>query len=191
MKIGLKHLQELWMVALSVLALLPVVAYGETSPYMGQEGREVKALSPQEVQGYLTGQGMGFAKAAELNHYPGPRHVLDLAAEMKLSEGQIEKTKAIYRAMQGEAIRLGRLLVEKERTLDGLFARQEAGEAAVRSVAAEIAGLQGELRFAHLKAHLEMRRILSQEQIQQYDALRGYGAGEGKGPPAHHQHTGH
>ena len=42
------------------------------SPYAGQESREIKSLSPAEVDGYLAGAGMGFAKAAELNGYPGP-----------------------------------------------------------------------------------------------------------------------
>ena len=46
-------------------------------PYSGQQGRMIKALSSKEVQGLLQGKGMGMAKAAELNQYPGPRHVLD------------------------------------------------------------------------------------------------------------------
>jgi hypothetical protein len=40
-----------------------------SSPYVGQEGRKIKALSEEEVQGYLSGSGMGLAKAAELNHW--------------------------------------------------------------------------------------------------------------------------
>ena len=52
------------------------------SPYAGEEGREIKALSAADVDAYLTGQGMGFAKAAELNGYAGPKHVLELAAEL-------------------------------------------------------------------------------------------------------------
>ena len=31
---------------------------------------------------YLDGAGMGYARAAELNHFPGPMHVLELAREM-------------------------------------------------------------------------------------------------------------
>lgn len=43
------------------------------SPYVGQEYREIKALSTQEISDYMSGRGMGLAKAAELNGYPGPR----------------------------------------------------------------------------------------------------------------------
>ena len=43
---------------------------------------EVNALSPDEVQQYLAGAGMGYAKAAELNHFPGPMHVLELADKL-------------------------------------------------------------------------------------------------------------
>lgn len=41
-------------------------AQGEHTPYAGQEKREIKALSSEDINGYLTGHGMGFAKAAEL-----------------------------------------------------------------------------------------------------------------------------
>lgn len=57
----------------------------EGSPYAGQESREIKALSPDEIAALRKGDGMGFAKAAELNGYPGPRHVLDLAAEFRFA----------------------------------------------------------------------------------------------------------
>src|SRR5512140_1710908 len=47
-----------------------------TSPYAGEEKREIKSLSADVIEQYNQGEGMGMAKAAELNHYPGPRHVL-------------------------------------------------------------------------------------------------------------------
>ena len=36
---------------------------------------DIKALSSEEVEQYLSGAGMGYAKAAELNRHPGPIHV--------------------------------------------------------------------------------------------------------------------
>jgi hypothetical protein len=54
-----------------VLALLSWSTGAQSqSPYVGQEFREIKALSPQEISDYLSGKGMGLAKAAELNGYP-------------------------------------------------------------------------------------------------------------------------
>ena len=42
----------------------------------------LKGLSIEEVDQYLSGAGMGFAKAAELNHFPGPMHVLELGERL-------------------------------------------------------------------------------------------------------------
>jgi hypothetical protein len=61
------------LVILGLIITIPCLAFAQSghSPYAGQEKREIKALSAEDIEGYLTGQGMGFAKAAELNHYPG------------------------------------------------------------------------------------------------------------------------
>ena len=45
--------------------------------YAGQEAREIKALSAEELGDLLAGKGL--AKAAELDGYAGPAHVLELA----------------------------------------------------------------------------------------------------------------
>ena len=59
------------------------VATGAT--YAGQQTRVIKALSLQETQDLLDGKGLGLAKAAELNGYPGPMHTLEHADAMKLT----------------------------------------------------------------------------------------------------------
>jgi hypothetical protein len=41
---------------------------------------------------------MGMAKAAELNGYPGPRHVLDLSPELHLTDAQTKLVRGIPRA---------------------------------------------------------------------------------------------
>jgi hypothetical protein len=55
-------------------------------PYAGQETRTIKALSDEHIAALRKGEGMGVAKAAELNGYPGPVHVLALAAQLGLTE---------------------------------------------------------------------------------------------------------
>jgi hypothetical protein len=50
---------------------------------------------------------MGFAKAGELNHYPGPKHVLELERELSLEKEQIDKTKETYNRMHKAAVSLG------------------------------------------------------------------------------------
>lgn len=148
------------------------------SQYKGEEKREIKALSAEDIQAYITGQGMGLAKAAELNHYPGPKHVLELSSDLKLSDKQLAETKASFDRMHREATRIGSLIVEKEKELDHLFAAKQVDAGRLERATAEIAKLQGELRFVHLKAHLEMRRVLSEEQIHNYVRLRGYSGGD-------------
>jgi hypothetical protein len=66
----------------AVVACLGTAAIAQVSPYAGQERHDIKSLSPQEVTALLAGQGAGFAKAAELNGYPGPAHVIELADQL-------------------------------------------------------------------------------------------------------------
>ncbi|MDL1878575.1 hypothetical protein FBQ85_25940, partial [Cytophagia bacterium CHB2] len=74
-------MRKLWPTIIALLAA-PALAQHQHSPYAGEESREIKSLSPQEIRMYLEGHGMGLAKAAELNHYPGPRHVMELAKQL-------------------------------------------------------------------------------------------------------------
>ena len=146
------------------------------SPYAGDERQEIKALSAEEARAYLAGEGMGFAKAAELNHYPGPSHVLEMADKLELTDEQRKQTKAIFDTMKAKAKNLGKQLIEKERVLDARFATGEISEAELRQLVAEIADIHGRLRTAHLQAHLAQRQVLTADQVRHYDALRGYGS---------------
>jgi Spy/CpxP family protein refolding chaperone len=174
-----------------VVLMVPALALTQPShlPYVGQEKRAIKSLAEEDSQALLDGQGMGLAKAAELNHYPGPRHVLDLATQLQLSAAQRAETQQIYDRMHQEAVRLGTLIVDKERELDQLFATQAVHSDTLRSLSQQIAQLQGDLRLVHLQAHVEMKRVLSGEQIDQYDTLRGYTGQAGPAPDSgRHQH---
>lgn len=159
-----------------IFILTPAYAFAQEhpSPYAGEQSRAIKALSDGEVRGYLTGQGMALAKAGELNHYPGPLHVLELTRPLGLSEAQKLQTEKIRDSMLSETINIGERLVEKERELDASFAGGTIDEAKLKDSVAEIGRLQGELRAAHLRAHLEQKRVLTPEQVAKYDRLRGY-----------------
>jgi Spy/CpxP family protein refolding chaperone len=146
----------------------------QPSPYLGQQQRELKALSPQDVEQYLEGKGMGFAKAAELNHFPGPLHVIELADKLQLTLQQKTQSEKIYSAMQRDARTLGAALVDKERELDRLFSSGEIASVKLRLLIGEIGRLQANVRNAHLQAHLEQKAILTQAQVAAYDELRGY-----------------
>ena len=176
------------LIIFGLIITIPSLAFAQSghSPYAGQEKREIKALSQEDVEGYLTGQGMGFAKAAELNHYPGPKHVLELARELLLEKEQIDQTKEAYDRMHKDAVSLGRKIVEKEGFLDHLFASGRIDVEKLREITLEIGTLRGGLRAVHLRAHLEMKQILTPHHIQRYDELRGY-----QGAGGEHTHQGH
>jgi Spy/CpxP family protein refolding chaperone len=165
-------------VAVLVLAGSSALA---ASPYAGEQGRDIKALSPQEVDAYLAGQGMGFAKAAELNGYAGPKHVLELAGELSLTSEQRTRTETLFASMQAAARSLGSEIVDQERTLDYLFVSQTVSPTLLRGSLDRISALQARLRATHLQAHLEQAAILTPEQNALYSRLRGYGE-----LPAHH-----
>jgi hypothetical protein len=157
-----------------------------SSPYAGQETREIKALSRDEITGYLSGDGMGFAKAAELNHYPGPKHVLQLADQLQLSEEQRRKTQAVFNEMSSKAVNLGKQLVEKEQLLDSHFVDANISDAELGQLVTDISILYGKIRAIHLQAHLAERALLTADQLSRYDVLRGYQA-----TGSHVQHDGH
>lgn len=157
------------------------------SPYAGQQTRAIKALSDADVAGLRKGEGMAMAKSAELNGYPGPLHVLALASELRLTSDQTQKTTAIRERMSADAKALGAQIITREQELDRLFAQGEITPERLAAETAAIAELQGRLRAVHLAAHLEMRALLTPEQLAGYTQLRGYAD---PSAPAHHHPPG-
>jgi hypothetical protein len=176
----------------AVQAEAPAASPHAGQPHAGQQQRAIKALSAGDVAGLLAGSGAGFAKAAELNGYPGPLHVLELANELRLSDAQAESTRSLMARHKQEAARLGAALVEAERELDGLFGTRQATPEAVDRATARIGGLQAQLRAEHLKTHLAQTALLDAGQVHRYAALRGYGAaGTPDAPASHRGHSTH
>lgn len=168
-----------WVLVLPALFLMTAPGPAQESPYTGLETREIKALSSDQVASLLGGEGMGFALAAELNRYPGPKHVLQMRDHLNLTENQITSTTAAFDRMQASAQDLGKRIVEREQRLDLLFKEGRMTEGPLRKLIGEIAALNGEVRIAHLLAHLEMKGILNEEQIRQYVGMRGYHGAQG------------
>lgn len=176
---------------LLLTAFLPALAAAGAaaappSGYAGEQGRAVKALSEQEIDDLLGGRGAGFALTAELNHYPGPSHSLDLGADLDLTQVQRGALTAIRARMAAAAKPLGAAIVGRERDLDGAFAAATITVDTVRRLTGEIGALRGRLRAVHLAAHLETRAVLTPEQVAAYDRLRGYAAAPSAAPSGHH-----
>jgi hypothetical protein len=145
-----------------------------TSPYAGQEQRSIKALSDKEISDLTEARGMGLAKAAELNSYPGPLHVLELAPELDLTDAQRAATESLFATMRERARSIGIRIIDAERELDRTFVDGTMSAPELRIRLSAIAALQGELRAIHLEAHVAERSLLTLQQIAKYDALRGY-----------------
>ena len=92
------------------------------SQYAGIQTRPIKALSEQQVADLKAGRGMGLALPAELNGYPGPRHVLELSEQLGLSAEQRARIQSLFDSMKAETVPLGERLLEQEAALDQQFA---------------------------------------------------------------------
>jgi Spy/CpxP family protein refolding chaperone len=180
-----------------IFALLGLAsALAADMPYAGQQSRAIKALSDQEVSDYVEGRGMGSSKAAELNHYPGPAHVLADSSRLELTDRQKAETQSVFDPMSAVAKRSGTAIVAKEAELDALYASGQAAPGTIKDLVTELSRLQAEFRYAHLSAHLAMRAILTPEQIARYDEMRGYTAMAPSASPSReaapaHQHVPH
>jgi Spy/CpxP family protein refolding chaperone len=144
------------------------------SPYAGEQTRQIKALSSEEIEGYRAGSGMGYALSAELNGYPGPRHVLELADSLALTPEQRRRVEERFEAMRAEAMALGRQYLSAEGALEQEFAGGQADGAAVRALVAEASRIEAAIRTSHLLAHVDMMEVLTPNQVHLYNTLRGY-----------------
>jgi hypothetical protein len=130
----------------SVAFLLGNAAAQSARPYAGMQARAVKALSAEQIADLKAGRGMSLALAAELNGYPGPRHVLELGDQLGLSDQQRADVQRLFDAMTAEAIPLGEKLIAGEAELDALFARRAVMATSLGAATAAIGAIQAELR---------------------------------------------
>lgn len=172
------------MIGAFALAVTPAVA--QDQPYAGQDNRAIASLSAGDIAALEAGEGWGLAKPAELNGYPGPAHVLELADELDLSAEQRDAVQAIFDAMQLRARTAGTAYIEAEAHLSRMFAMGHANTAMLTAQLNDSAAALASLRNVHLSAHLEVTPLLTEAQRARYAELRGYGAGAD-----HSDHSGH
>lgn len=169
-----------------------VRAYQSTalSPYVAQLDSPVRGLSAQEVDDLLNGRGAGYARTAELNSHPGPRHLLDLAETLGLSQVQVKALNKLFEEMQTEAQSLGTQIVEAEGSLSDTFADRAISAETLAGQSLDLANLYGALRVVHLQAHLQSRALLTDDQVMRYNELRGYDqtASNNESQPHHNNH---
>jgi hypothetical protein len=158
--------------SLVVLPLAAAVAAQHEHPATAGAATATSALTAEAVQQLLNGDGMGLARPAEMNQYPGPKHVLELKQQLGITVEQERKVEQIRQQMLDAARPLGRAIVEAEQALDKAFASSSITAADLGRRLAMIAELQGKLRQAHLHAHLLTKPLLTAEQVKRYYELR-------------------
>lgn len=175
-----------------VLALvLSAVSHQSTAdeshtPYAGLETREIATLSESDIADLEAGRGWGFPLAAELNAHPGPAHVLELAEDLDLSADQMVRIEAIFQEMQEEAIARGAEFVASERALNAAFARGGLDATELENLVNAAGKARADLRIVHLSRHLKTLGVLTTEQVDRYNVLRGYAAGPCASVPEGH-----
>jgi len=161
---------------------VPSVALAQMAAHHAPPASARMALSDTELAELRQGMGMGLAKPAEINGYPGPSHALDIAAQLELSAEQVAALGAIRERMATRARALGAEIIAQEEVLARLFAEGRVDGEKLATATAENAALRGRLRAVHLGAHLETKALLSAQQVRRYAVLRGYAAAPGDAP---------
>ena len=163
-------------IAPMVLALLMGSGAASAERLPEQVPSNIRGLSAEEIRSLRDGEGMGLARAAELNGYPGPTHLLEAAREGKihLDAGQQEAIERIRATMKAEAQALGRQILALEAALEAGFGERRLTEAELARQIEEIGSRRAALRLAHLRAHFLTAGLLRLEQIEHYAQIRGY-----------------
>jgi hypothetical protein len=124
-----------------------------------------------EREALARGEGFGMALPADHAGYPGPRHLLDLAAELKLSAEQVRDIHKLFDDMKAKAQQRAGEIQSAQELLEKMF-RENRPEADLREQSFRVDSITAELRWVHLSAHLAARKLLSPEQVAAYQRLR-------------------
>lgn len=145
---------------------------GATTAQSAQAGHH--AFLEMERQAIERGEGFGMAMPADRSGYPGPKHVLELQEQLKLTPEQVAAMGKLIAEMKQKAVERGREVLNAEQRLEQMFAEGRS-EDELREETYRVASLRAELRWVHLRTHLATRKLLTPQQIEAYTHIR-YGA---------------
>jgi hypothetical protein len=142
-------------------------------PDAPKETSPIRSLTDQEYLDYKYGNEMGMGRVAELNNYPSPEEVRKHEDKLKLTVAQKAQLKKIIDGWIFKTREMGGFILTQESRLNNLFATGKATDGAVIYFTNKIGLYLGELRNAHLQAHLKTRSILTPDQIRKYYQIKG------------------
>ena len=152
-------------VSYSVAAQTPADSTLKKSP--------LKTLSYEQYNALVNGEDIyGMSLAGELNHYPSPEKVIKYKRELDLSPIQVSKITAINKEFHRKKLEMGQTIIKNERVLDSIFKYHRLDNGSLIYYTNRYGLYQGELRNTILQACLATRVLLSQQQIDRFEALQ-------------------
>jgi hypothetical protein len=100
-----------------------------------------------------------------------------MASELQLTDRQIMEIDGIYQNMSDKAKSIGEAIIDIEQDMNGAFANKTITQENLKLMLDKSADLYAQLRFVHLSAHLDTIQMLTIEQVQMYNMMRGYDSG--------------
>jgi hypothetical protein len=133
----------------------------------------LKTLNDRQYDALINGKDIdGMSLAAELNHYPLPDKVIKLKREINLSPIQVTKIGALAKELHRKRLEMGLIIINNEKTIDSLFRTGKLDNGTLIFYANRYGLYQGELRNAILQACLATKYLLSQQQLNRFEALQ-------------------
>jgi len=161
----------------SLPALLFILFYTSASAQSSADSTikksPVRTLSYEQYNALINGDDIyGMSLPAELNHYPLPDKVLKFKKEVNLSPVQVTKISAVAKELHRKKLEMGMIIINNEKKLDSVFRYSAVDNGALIFYANRYGLYQGEIRNAILQACLATRSLLSQEQVNKFEALQ-------------------
>jgi len=155
-----------------VPALAQHAGHSHTGPAPSR-GHLAAEACQAEFEGVIAdGRGFGLAFVADQNGYPGPLHVLELKDRLRLSPEQERGARELLEGMFAEARPRSARLLASEARLRDLFARRGVDDALLAAAVAVLEQARADFRLVHLRAHVKMRDLLTEDQRRAYHAAR-------------------
>jgi len=133
------------------------------------------------AQGWGRGAGMGYGPCGQ-GYGPGPGGPGYLASSLNLTPEQNQKIQAMNEAFFKETIPLRNDLMAKQFELRSLWAQTNPDQEKILAKQKEINALRTQLQEKATMHRLEMRKVLTPEQLAKFQGGFGMGPGSGMGP---------
>jgi Spy/CpxP family protein refolding chaperone len=99
---------------------------------------------------------------------------LDLSEKLGLTDTQKQKIQTLFEKMKDEAQPIGQQFLDVEDQIDTGYAQETITDQKLKQLLTRSGDLYGKLRHVHLKYHFQTKEILTRQQVERYNELRGY-----------------